>query len=218
MPSGWFLRAARVPMMRPAVMPASRLAAHQGGPAFGLVLRAAPAGAKDEREDDAHGYEDEGRHGLSRHRVVRVRVQRQHGMRRREGRQGAAHPPSALRRRRERGGAQALAHRGARQGVRARRQDAAPAAVPELQEAHLFEEPRAVSYEARGLGPAGGAQHAQPRRVQVRAHHVGRGHHPHCRRDQARPRRVRPLGHPVPGRRARRDQGGPRSARTPARP
>ena len=107
------------------------------------------------REDDAHGYEDEGRHGLSRHRVVRVRVQRQHRVRRREGRQGAAHPTAALRRRRR-------AWRSAGPGsIEARGKvfepgdkTLLPPLVPQLQEAHLFQEPRAASDEARRLGPA----------------------------------------------------------------
>ena len=71
---------------------------------------------------------------------------------------------------------------------------------------------------APGSTGPGGRNVAEPRQEQVQAHHLGRGHRHHRRRDQAGARDLRPLRRPLPRRRPRRDQDGARPALLPDAP
>ena len=85
-----------------------------------------------------------------------------------------------------------------------------------LQEAGLFPEPHQVPAQTGGLGPqrrpglhrSGGRNTAEPGQEQVRADQLGRGDHPHRRRDRADPQGIRPTRRLRPRRRPRRDQDG----------
>ncbi len=76
--------------------------------------------------------------------------------------------------------------------------------------------PHPLPHETRGFRPGRGSglhrsrwpQHPEPRGQQVRAHQLGRGSRHHHRRDAPHQGDLRPHGHSLPERPARREQGG----------